>query len=131
MGERSSKPRSPWLRYCASVCCIAYRARHFCNFFHGSIVFSECTRMFQEKINIMEKFVQIKSRPLHPFPKQQWVSPYKVGLCGDSLNQETQVLSTTCVRGHFCNLELAELLSFSLNSKEISQFFKQTRNHNF
>ena len=58
----------------------------------------------------MEKFVQMKSKPLNPFPKQQWVTSYKVGLRGDgSLNQKTQVLSTTCVRGHFSVLELAEL----------------------
>ena len=71
-------------------------------------------------MNIMEKFVPIKSKPLNPFPKQQWVTPYKVGLRYDcSLNQETQVLSTTCVSGHFCELELAELLSFSPNSKKL------------
>ena len=44
----------------------------------------------------MEKFVQINSKPLSPFPKQQCVTPYKVVLCGDdNLNQETQVLLTT------------------------------------
>ena len=58
--------------------------------------------MFKEKLNIMEKFVRIKSKPLNPFRKQQWVTPYKVGLRGDgSLNQEAQVLSTTCVSGYF------------------------------
>ena len=72
------------------------------------------------KMNIMEKFVKIKSKPLNPFPKQQCVTPNKVGLRGDdSLNQETQVLSTTCVTGHFCELKLAELLSFSPNSKKL------------
>ena len=60
----------------------------------------------------------MKPKPLNPFPKQQWVTSYKVGLHDDnSLNQETQVLSTTCVRGHFCKLELAELLSISPNSE--------------
>ena len=64
-------------------------------------------------MNIMKRFVQIKSKPHNPFPKQRWVAPYKVGLRGDSnLNQETQVLSTTCVSDHFGELELAELLSF-------------------
>ena len=68
----------------------------------------------------MDKFVQIKFKYLNPFPKQQWVTSYKVGLRSDgSLNQETQVLSTTCVSGHFCELKLTELLSFSPNSKEL------------
>ena len=76
--------------------------------------------MCKEKLNIMEKFVQIKSKPLNPFPKQQSVTPYKVELrCDDSLNQEIQVLSTTCVSNHFCKLELAELLSFSPNLKKL------------
>ena len=70
--------------------------------------------MFKEKINTIKKFVQIKSKPLNPFPEQRWVALYKVGLRGDdSLNQETQAFSTTCVSGHFCKLlELAELLFF-------------------
>ena len=69
--------------------------------------------MLKKKNEYHGKFVQIKSKPLNPFPKQQCITPYKVGLRGDnSLNQETQVLSTTYVSGHFCELELAELLSF-------------------
>ena len=68
----------------------------------------------------MEKFVQIKSKPLNLFPKQQWITPYKDGLRGDSsLNQETQVLSTTCISGHFWELEVAELLSFPSNLKNL------------
>ena len=54
-----------------------------------------------------------------PEGKQQCRTPYKVGLRGDdSLNQETQVLSTTCVSGHFCELELAELFVFFTKSEK-------------
>ena len=68
----------------------------------------------------MEKFVQIKSKPLNPFLKQQCKTLYKVGLRGGgSLNQETKVLSITCVNGHFCEFDFAELLSFSPNSKKL------------
>ena len=77
--------------------------------------------MFKEKMNIMKKSVKIKSKPLNLFPKQQCVTPYKVGLRGDgSLNQEIQVLSTTCVSDHFCALKLTELLSFLPNPNKLS-----------
>ena len=101
---------------------------HFSNYFYRSIVFSACNGMFKEKINIMEKFVQIKSKPLNPFPKQQGVTQYKVGLhADDKLNLETQVLSTTCVSGHYCELELAELLSFSPTRKSYHNLFNKQK----
>ena len=77
----------------------------------------------------MEKFVQIKFKPLNPFPKQQCITPYKVELHADgSLDQKTPVLSTTWVSGLFCELETCRTLavftklqkatiSFSANKK--------------
>ena len=55
-----------------------------------------------------------------PEGKQQCITLYKVGLHSDrSLNQETQVLLSTCVSGYFCEIKLAQLLSFSPNSKKL------------
>ena len=64
--------------------------------------------------------------------KQQCLTPYKVGLRSyGSLNQETQVVPTTCASGDFCKLKLAELLSFSINLKKLPQPFQQTKKHLF
>ena len=60
--------------------------------------------------------------------KQQCKTPYNVQLRDDdSLNQETQVLSTTCVSGHFCKLELAELFVFSPIQKSYHNLFSKQR----